>query len=88
MTQDQIDHLSAEEYSYYLAHGEKFCNDSESLPLDYMYTNGCSGFLDDNDHDFYSDGAQDSWIFTSDLAMSQIMTSGLLSEHCISTSVC
>lgn len=88
MTQDQIDHLSAEEYSYYLAHGEEFCNDSVSLPLDFMYASGCTRFLNDNDYDYYLDGGQDSWNFTLDQVMSQIMTSGLLNEHCISTSVC
>ena len=87
LNQNQIDELTAQEYSYFLSDEEEFCNENPHIADDRaldLYTKehlACLGAQ----HTF-SDGGQ-NWIGSLVSTMSQDMTFGFQTEHCISTAV-
>ena len=77
MTQEQIEQLTAEEFSHFLAFGEpKRTEDIASIAVD-VY---------DNHSHFHTDGHA-SWICTLDSMTYAGMTFGYTVEPCISTAV-
>ena len=88
LNQNQIDLLTAQEYSHFLSDEEEFCNENPQIADDralHLYTNehlDCLGDLY-----AFSDGGQ-NWIGSLDSTMSQDMTFGLQTQRCISTAVC
>lgn len=88
LNQNQIDELTAQEYSHFLSDEEEFCNENPHIADDRafdLYTKEhleCLGDLYT-----FSDGGQ-SWIGSLVSTMFQDMTSGYHTTHCISTAVC
>lgn len=88
LNQNQIDELTAEQYSCFLSNEEEFCNENPHIADDRaldLYTREHLGLL--GDVDYYSDGGR-NWTGSLVSTMSQDMTFGYQIEHCISTAVC
>jgi len=89
LNQNQIDLLTAEQYSSFLSNEEEFCNDyalfayDQALDLYISEHLTCLGDIDNTSH-----GDARPWTGTLDSTMFQGMTFGYHTEHCISTAVC
>lgn len=85
LNQNQIDQLTAAEYSRFLSNEQEFCDDPCTIGYKWahdLYTKERLDLLGDND--YCSDGGQD-WIGSLDSTMFRDVTSGLNNAHCMST---